>query len=543
VATVLLMLTLSLPQAAPDTAVVCPAAFRQALRPWVEYRTRQGHTLALLSNAGSPEEIRQRIRDVAVGGRLRFVVLIGDAEPAMDDDPTLRARCVPVHLAKAEVNVLWGSEPWIATDNPYADLSGDQTPEVAVGRLTADTPAELEQMVAKIIAYERSADLGPWRQRLNFVAGIGGFGPLADMVLESAARYFLTQGIPAEYRSSMTYGSWRSPYCPDPRLFHATTLERLNEGCWFWVYIGHGSRFRLDRVRMPSGQYHILNTADMSKLKSRHGAPIALLLACYTGAIDATSINTASITTGSSDTGSDCLAECLLRQADGPVAAVAGSRVTMPYAMTILSTALMDQCFKECCPTIGEALLRAKRELMKQPDPTDQRRAMLDSIAAAISPAPNRLAAERAEHLLLFNLIGDPLLRLRYPKQIQLDVPPTITSGTTINVTGVSPVDGRGTLELVVRRDRLTFTAPRRREYPRTSGELGRFQETYQRANDHRLTSVELTIENGRFTAQLETPETASGECHVCAFVEGSGDFATGAADVRIATARQPPVD
>ena len=54
--------------------------------------------------------------------------------------------------------------------------------------------------------------------------------------------------LPADYRLSMTYGSWRSPYCPDPRRFHATTLERLNEGAWFWVYIGHGYPLGADRV-------------------------------------------------------------------------------------------------------------------------------------------------------------------------------------------------------------------------------------------------------------------------------------------------------
>ena len=32
-------------QAAPDTAVVCPAEFREALAPWLEFRRQQGHHL------------------------------------------------------------------------------------------------------------------------------------------------------------------------------------------------------------------------------------------------------------------------------------------------------------------------------------------------------------------------------------------------------------------------------------------------------------------------------------------------------------------
>ncbi|MBN2474488.1 MAG: hypothetical protein JXB62_07760 [Pirellulales bacterium] len=518
-AAALLMLAAVLSQSAPDTAVVCPAEFRQALQPWIAYRQEQGHTLVLLPNTGSAEEIRQRIRDAAAGGRLRFVVLVGDAEQGVDQDPALRARCVPAHLAKAEVNVLWGSEPQIATDHYYADLDGDPAPEVAVGRLTADTPQELQQIVAKILAYERSNDFGPWRRRLNFVAGVGGFGPLADAVLESSARYFLSQGLPVEYRMSMTYGSWRSPYCPDPRLFHLTTLKSINEGCWFWVYIGHGFHLGLDRVRVPGGTYHILAVPDVPRLKCEHGAPIAMFLACYTGAFDATQ---------------DCLAERLVRQADGPVAAVAGSRVTMPYAMTVLFTSLMDECFVRRCPTLGEALLRAKCALMREPDPSDRRRAMLDSIAAAISPAPKKLAAERAEHLLLFNLIGDPLLRLRYPRPIELQAPPDVTAGGRLKLDGTSPLSGRGTIELIVGHGQLTFSPPSRREYPQTAGELAEFQETYDRANDHRLRSLELAVENGRFTAELEVPPEARGACHVRVFVQGENDFAMGAADVKV---------
>ena len=128
-------------------------------------------------------------------------------------------------------------------------------------------------IVKKIIDYERSADFGPWRRRLNFVAGIGGFGLLADTAIESVARHFLTYGIPAGYQVSMTQASWRSPYCPDPRRFHQTTIERLNEGSSIWVYIGHGSEEQVDRVHVPGADYNILSAADVAELKCTAGAP------------------------------------------------------------------------------------------------------------------------------------------------------------------------------------------------------------------------------------------------------------------------------
>ncbi|NQU25362.1 MAG: hypothetical protein HQ567_29100 [Candidatus Nealsonbacteria bacterium] len=521
-ATLLLMLV-TLPQAAPDVVVVCPEAFRPALGSWLEYRTQQGHSLAVLSSAGSPEEIRRQIRDVARRGRLRFVVLVGDAEPGSLRDPVLRARCVPTHYAEAKVNVRFGSEPHIATDNWYADLDddidGDRTPELAVGRLTADSPDELRTMVAKIIAYERSTDFGPWRRRMNVVAGIGGFGRLVDKMIESSARQLLTESVPADYRVSMTYASWQNPYCGDPRQFHATTLERLNEGAWFWVYVGHGYHLALDRVRVPGSHCHILDVGDADKFQCRHGAPIAVFLACYTGAFDATA---------------DCLAEHMLREPGGPVAVLAGSRVTMPYAMTVLATALMDQCFQQRPATLGEAVLRSKQLSVRQSDDTDRQRATLDAAATLLSGSPEALAAERAEHLLLLNLLGDPLLRLRYPKQIRLDVLGEVPAAGSLHVSGTCPIDGRATIELVLPRDRLGFKPPPRREFPQTSAELAEFQGVYDRANDRRLRSVETVVRTGRFTARLDVPPDARGRCYVRVFVEGAADCASGSAEVKV---------
>ena len=509
--------------AAPDVAVVCPAAFCDALGPWVEYRQRQGHRVAIVSNLGSADEIRRRIRDVARGGRLRFVVLVGDAEPDMFWDETLRARCVPMHYAKARVNVRWGSLPTLSTDNWYVQpdeaTDDDPKPQWAIGRLTADSPDELRHIVDKILAYERSEDFGPWRRQLNFVAGVGGFGAIADLVIESAARYFLTQSIPADYRVSMTYGSWQSPYCPDPRRFRETTLRRLNEGSLFWVYIGHGDHLGLDRVYAPDGEHPVLEAADVEALGCGHGRPIALFMSCYAGAIDARN---------------DCLAEIMLRTDGGPVAVLAGSRVTMPYAMTVLATCLTDECFRAHRQTLGEAVLYAKQNMLRHAADGDLRRSILDSLAAAISPDREQLTAERAEHVLMFNLIGDPLLRLRHPQAIKLEGPASAPAGQTVELGGVCPIDGHGTLELVVRRDRLLFDRPQRAKYPRTAEGIDQLQAVYERANDRRVTVMEVEIRGGRFTARLPLPRDLQGPCHVCVGVEGAKDFASGALDLEV---------
>ena len=483
---------------APDTVVVCPTEFRAAMKPWFDLRAGQGHRIAVVSNLGSPEEIRGRIAPLIQGGRLRFLLLVGGADPSLYADAVVRGRSVPMHYAKARVNVKWGSTPTIPTDNWYVqtEKASDENPVpgVAIGRLPAGSPEELAVMVKKIVAYEQSADFGPWRRRMNFVAGVGNFGPLADALLESAARMFLTENIPAEYHVSMTYGNWRSPYCPDPRRFHATAIERLDEGSLFWIYIGHSAPWETARMEVPGGEYPILRTPDVAASAETEGRPIAMFLSCYCGALDARG---------------RCLASALVGSPGGPVAVVAATRMTMPYAITVMATNLTDECFRGRSETLGEALLHAKQNMLQQPDKHDARRAMLDSIATIISPSGKELAAERAEHVLLFNLIGDPLLRLRHPKPLEVR-----TAKTARPEEGESTALRRSTARQRWNSSCGAIAPPGSALSQRFSGQrrgVGRVDDVYQRANDRCLRTAEVAIREGRFEAIIDVPAEASG--------------------------------
>ncbi len=510
----LMLLAIAAPPAA-DVAVVCPAAFRAELAPWIEHRVRQGHRLAIIDASRTLEEVRAQLGTLAKTGALKQIVLVGDVptgRPAVDG--------VATQYVRAKVNIQWGSEPEIASDHPYSDFDGDQVPDVGIGRLPANSPAELRDMVRKILDYENSTDYGQWRRRVNFVAGLGGFGAMADMALEAAAKKLITDGVPAGYSTSMTFGSWRSPYCPDPREFRRATLDRLNQGCLFWVYIGHGNRRNVDVMRVPGGAFPILADRDMPQLHCRSGSPVACFLACYAGAFDHPE---------------DCLAEQMVCTPGGPVAVYAGSRVTMPYGMAVMGKCMLESCFgDEPAETLGEAVMRTKRRMMSTEDLSADRKA-LDTLAALISPAPADLAAERAEHMVLFNLLGDPLLRLPQPDRVQLDVPGRVPSGATITVRGLSDIAGQAVVELIVRRDRLTFKPPVRAQFEPTSAFLSRFNETYQKANDPRLVTTQLSIgSNGRFECDLNPPADAVGPCHIRVFVEGEAGCALGHCDLEV---------
>ena len=505
-----------------DTLVVVAPDLAPALQRWVDYRTNQGHRLLVIEGRRFAADNRNFIqRIVAMHRKIENLVLVGDA----GDWTKSPLELLPTDHVRAEVNFLFGSEMEIATDNTYADLNGDATPELNVGRIVATDAKELERYVDRVIKYESDSGNQQWRRRINLIAGLGGFGSVTDGLIESTAKQIITDKIPASYNTSVTYGSWQSPYCPDPRLFSQTTIERFNEGCLFWIYVGHGDRRRLDKVRVPEQRFDILDDESAEDLNCRSGSPIAIFLACYTGAIDSSR---------------DCLAEQMVKQPGGPVAVICGSRVTMPYAMSLLSIEMANEFFDGQCLTIGQLLRKAKLAMVN-PKPIaddDKYRQMIESMGQSLSPLPKQLEAEKREHLHLVNLLGDPLLRLRRPLNVDLQCVGEATAGKTLKIKGASSVAGQLTIELVYRRDRFRVRSKRRRTFEADDQKLADYQKSYLQAHDQVCVSKQLTIAAGSFDTTIEIPLDVKGECEVRAMVIGDAsqntEFALGSRSVKI---------
>ena len=427
---------------------------------------------------------------------------------------------LPADHVLAKVNVNFGSEFDIATDNTYADFNGDSIPDVAIGRIAATTPQDLTNYIDRVIQYESNNDNPQWRRRVNMIAGIGGFGQVTDTLIENTTRQIITDKIPGQYKTSMTHGSWRSPYCPDPRAFSDTAVERFNEGCMFWVYIGHGERTRLDTLRVPKQQFPILDEQSVKGMNCRNGNPIAIFLACYTGAFDSSR---------------DCLAERMMKQPAGPIAVISGSRVTMPYAMGLLSLEMTDEFFNGDSETIGTLLLRSKQKMAtaiphdSESDLADgdRYRNMIDSMGMALSPLPGMLAEEKTEHLHLINLLGDPLLRLKRPGSIDLQKSEIVTDSSgkrSLIVDGNSPSAGTMKLELVYRRDRFRQRPKRRRKFDPADDVLASYQQQYEKAQNLVCSEKTFAVTAGNFHAELEVPADVNGQCRVRVMLVGATD-------------------
>ena len=531
----------------PGTAIVVrPSAWSRALVAWKAHRAVQGHRIievdaelgqraiqATIVRLASEAAQRQKTDPRESG--LGYVLLIGDGNLGPANAPVL-----PAWYRPSTAMVKLGGDKEVATDNPYADIKGEEIPDLAIGRIPADSAAAAEQFLARTIAYEQQRNFGLWRRDVRVVAGVGGFGALADSVIEMTTSRFLTDRVPSWADVAMTYASPNSPYCPDPWRFSDATVNQLNAGSMFWVYVGHGHVKHLDFLRIDRDLVGILDDTQIASVRARERSPIAVFLACYTGAFDATE---------------DCLSEQLVMSADGPVAALAATRVTGPYGLAALASGMLDQCYVQRVESLGDVVLLAKQQMMQPSEqdapegnilpaastPRDVQMQMITAIASALSPAGHDLLAERREHVWQMNLLGDPMLRLHHPGQMEIAATPRIAPGETISVNGHAPQAGRILVELTRPRDKTPRELFVAGSFSKDQAVRDKMQDSYALANNRTLLRETIEVEAaGPFACDLPTKlDLAPGRYLVRVFVESADTFATGATEVIVRAPRK----
>lgn len=460
---------------AQDALVIAPEELQGALASsgWQSHRASRGTSVVVQTPGAGEAEIAAAVKKVhqASGGKLRFVLLLGD----VDKVPCARR---PVIATKR-----WERALDIATDAPFADLDGDGVPDLAIGRYPATDAADAKAYLARVVAYETNRDFGEWRRRATVVAGTGGFGPAQDLALEQITKKYLVNNIPASMLVSATYGNPLSAWCPPPAEFQDTALERINEGSLIFTYIGHGSPRELDKVKVGREKYPIFTAEDPARVEVRHGAPLAAFIACSTGRFDGPD---------------DCLAEMLARRPAGPVAVIASSRVSSPYSNAILAKELLDSVWRENAATAGEILLSMKRRLASAAADDPQRVEMEKLAALFYDPSDEVRAADRAEHQFLYNLVGDPMTRLQRTDALAFDVPAGAEPGATLTVSGTAPYAGKLVAEIARRRDAVVRIGARAKPEE--------WRKTYATANDTRVATVTASVAKGAFSIDVALP-------------------------------------
>lgn len=476
---------------AVDVVVVCPSNFGDALTPWLDYRRKDGLEITVIEPESDAKNLRAKISDAA-NNDTGYVVLVGDAP--VFGTPCNVLRQIPMIYSPTTVTKAWGSTPTLSSDLLFGDFDQDGLPDAAVGRMPVDDPMQLTKLIRRIQRHESNEDFGAWRGRIQLVTGVGGFGMMADRAIESVTRTIVTGVLPSETRTSVAYASEGHPFCPQ-QPFTDAVVDRYSQGSRFWVYAGHGQITELDRFPQNASGTPVLDQRSVQRLQSPSGnSPIAMILACFTGAMDASE---------------DSIAEEMILSDGGPIAVLAGSRVTMPYGNTTAAVGLIDAVYGQHLPRLGDAWLSALVEMHQETtEDTSTTRVMIDALAAVVSPAGTKLVDERREHMSLYNLIGDPLLKLNHPKPVSIQVDPGHDLGAAIKVSVNSSIAG----DLV-----LSFDRP-----------LGAVTE----GDPNETTVVSMTGRvkaNIASTMQVIPPADVQGAMVVRAFISGKDSWATAA--------------
>lgn len=473
--------------------VACPRGLVQAVDPLLEHRRAEGLEVELVVTddlGATPEAVQAGLRAEVRRRRPAYLLLVGDVD-----------RIPAFTVAEA------------ATDRPYGDLDDDGLHDLSVGRFPTSDRAEVAVMAQRTVAYERARDGGRWRKQCAVVAGEGRFGPVIDAMIERLFLQLVSGAIPPGYDVDVTYASPDSSFCYPPRHFSRRVLERLDEGALVYAYVGHGQVQSLDRLTVAGqGSFDILGVRNLGDLAGGDRPPVFVSIACYTGSYQGPRRS---------------IGEALVTSGRGPVAFFGSTEVSHPIHNALLATALIRELFAgDEALRLGPALDRARASLVGRGG-DDPVRAQILGLAAPFVPA-DEIERESPRHVDMYNLLGDPALRLARPEaRVELDVEPEATAGEVMEVAGrVTLPVASVTLSLEVERGKTAREA--------APGETA--VERYARANDPVVRAVVVPVgPDGRFEAELALPPGLPGGRYLLKAFAGSDDAcAIGAAAVDV---------
>lgn len=498
-----------------DYVMVAPRAFHPALRKLALHRDKLGHGVQLLASEDvfgdgtgqhrlHAEDLRELLRARLEHQPLRYLLLVGDMPqvPSFQHDGGsygggYRARSY-------------------LSDHPYA-LWDEPRGGLAVGRVPARTTAEVERFVSKVIHYETSADDGVWQRRLSMVAGPANFGALVDGIIESKAAELLDQRLSYDYDLDLVFANEGSPYAFRFDRLGDKLVSDLEEGALMAVYIGHGAPRSFDSVTFRDHRYSIGDVDEIERLHVKRGNPFFVSLTCLTGRL------------GEPDRS---IAERMVMNPNGPVAVFASSSQSHPYPNALYAEALMNQFLDQRASTVGDGVVASKRHV------TDS------DMPLARWLVPGNVSAIKSANVAMYNLLGDPATRLRYPDRATVGVPREIAPGGAFQVAIDAGVEGLATVTVETERGIVRGEMVSEREMGALSDAeaLEAMSRNHARASDKVVSRHEVTVARGTTTLTLTAP-SQPGEYVVKAFTVSpdQNDSSVGHARIRVGAATVVP--
>jgi hypothetical protein len=468
-----------------------PALAAEARR-LADYRTKQGLPSSVVTTtdvldskrygllAGRPVRAYFRFLQDLVKRKdlpVEYVLLVGDA--TVDRVLGKRYDSLPTPMTRTKWNGATSS------DREYV-RRGKQDVEPAIGRLPFSEAAEMRAYVDRLIRYETKPPAHTSRRTLRFVTSEGRFNPIIDKLIEGKFRSVLSRQVPPAYDVEVTYANPRSAFLWPPPELSAKVLQGLNDGALFFTYVGHGFEKGFDTLEVAGERHGILHVRDAAAVAIQHTPPIVFVLACTTAMFD-----------GVHGPG---IGEALLERPEGPVAYWGASRVCHPIYNAFVGQAIASNLGKGgALDRIGKILARSRAEA---PGLAAKFGSLLN-----LFPAVDDVPRHFAEGAQMYTLLGDPALRVAFPKN-DIGVRATVDTTTrkiTVRVTAKLPDDSELALSLETPRN-VDHAQPEPVANPGDPASFATIRENHRRMNDRALARQTAPVKDGTAEVVFELP-------------------------------------
>lgn len=384
-----------------DYIIITHSDFYESVLPLAAYRESQGlRTKVVLVqdiydefNDGilSPQAIRDFLQyafEMWQQPAPTYVLLVGDTSWGYDKSIAQQAhwrqKCfVPTVMAWTSA---WGAS---SSDNRLVCIVGeDKLPDMAIGRFPVSTKEEADVVVSKVLAYETNPEIGPWRRRIQLLAGELSLFEQGCVELDSSY-------IPPCYEVTRLYTRSGSVY-------YGTTQDLVRQwetGIVLASFAGHGG----GSVWFDA---QLFTLDDVILLNNGQRLPVVFSLTCFVGYFD--------------NPWYSSLGEEILRKEEGGAVAHFGSSgVAWAYEDNLLGHNLFEVIFQDEERAVGIVTTQSKL------GPLDIGRELTD----------------------VFNLLGDPAMKIALPEhRLSLDLADnSLPLGEAISVQGTVPGSPDGT--------------------------------------------------------------------------------------------------
>jgi hypothetical protein len=295
----------------------------------------------------------------------------------------------------------------------------------------------------------------------------------------------LDEQLSYDYDLDFVFAKPGSPYSYRLDRLGEKLTAQADDGAFLLAYVGHSSPAYFDSVSYRGQIYSIGSRADFERMDVHQGAPIFVSLSCDVGAFDMSK-------------GRRSIAEEVVLNPGGGIASFAASRVSHPYPNMLYGEAMIDQLLDGRAETVGEAFARIRADMQARSNAIGERLARVDG------PAVKR------EHAALYNLFGDPAVRLRYPADMSVTLEGEPKPGVPLNVqldAGDLSADALVTLETRRRKVRRRLRSAAEIDELPLEQALAAMQQNHANATDKVVHHFEVRLVHGKASVAVTAPD------------------------------------